>query len=114
MMLSNEVLKQRKIVEIIDNFDFVRVHKAMVATGHKWMTNYGEFEMKIPSVGMIVYTLIDKLDRAIDSYLKNEGGVFTTASGGFCISVYENENIDPDMTDPYYVTVKFCIAEEEA
>lgn len=116
-MQNSDEIKQRKIYEIVDNFDFEKVHKAMVATNHKWMSSYGEFQMQIPSIGAIVFQLIGKLDRAIDEYLSRysaTSGVYTVSSGGFHVSVYENENIDPDETDPYYITVKFCIAEEEA
>ena len=70
---------KEKIEQIMDNFDFEKVHKAMVALEWEWY--FGLDGSRIPSVGALKKRAGELLSNVDD--LICEGDTITSSSGGF-------------------------------
>jgi hypothetical protein len=77
----------KRITFIVDQFDYIRVHKAMHALGWKWA--YSKTENGIPSIGELVNHSI----RLMEAVLKHEGKEnkpYHIGSGGFYATLDED------------------------
>jgi len=79
---------QKMIANILNEFDFERVHKAMVVLGWKWMGT------GIPSIEEIKLSARKKIDCAIEGCLKDgsQNEEYWVTSGGLRATVLKNEN----------------------
>ena len=76
--------KEDLINEVLDNFDFDKVHKAMTALEWKWY-GFQEDTLEVPSIARLIRTAEKYLSQAYDGLAKNEwnSNEYMTASGGF-------------------------------
>jgi hypothetical protein len=72
--------KQKAIDDIVDNFDWEKVHKTMVALDWKWAMEEGDTE--IPSVGQLFRCAVGLLHDAYDGAEKNQIN-YSVRTGGF-------------------------------
>lgn len=76
--------KQELINEVLDNFDFEKVHKVMTFLDWKWFS-YSESTMEVPSIAKLVRTAQQYLEMAYDGLEKIEHNEhsYMVGSGGF-------------------------------
>lgn len=82
--------RDKCIEEVLTEFDFDKVHTAMVAVKWTWRTEDGSGNLAIPSRDALVMTARDLLEKA----WRNEG---TVRTGGFC-AWYETATNDGHAT----------------
>lgn len=96
----NELQKipHSEVWKVIEDFDFEKVHKAMVATGWKWTTHNpnDSQEVETPSIPRLIKTCLRMLKDASD------GGT-GCSTGGFSVNRFKRE----DGTD--YLDLSFTI-----
>jgi hypothetical protein len=76
----------RQIKVIMNEFDFHRVHAAMVAMDWKWYTT--SFDGKVPNLSEIKACLLRYLSAAADQY-DGDYRLVASGSGGFHVSMNE-------------------------
>lgn len=76
--------KQELINEVLDNFDFEKVHKVMTFLEWKWFS-YSESTMEVPSIVKLVRTAQQYLEMAYAGLEKIEHNEhsYMVGSGGF-------------------------------
>ena len=76
--------KEELINEVLDNFDFEKVHKVMTFLDWKWY-NYSENTREVPSIARMIRTVQQYLSQAYDGLAKNEWNEnqYMIGSGGF-------------------------------
>ena len=76
--------KQELINEVLDNFDFEKVHKVMTFLEWKWFS-YSESTMEVPSIAKLVRTAQQYLEMAYAGLEKIEHNEhsYMVGSGGF-------------------------------
>lgn len=117
--ISDDLVRQRKIYEVIQDFDFIKVHNVMVATDHKWSIPFIQVfsddfnEARVPSIGELVFSVIGKVDLAVGEYLKTkDSDSVRISSGGFEVTVYDEGG--EDISNPYYINLRYFVTESEA
>lgn len=70
-----------QIKEIINNFDFERVHKVMQLLEWKWFSS--NTEDKVPSYGELVQQAQYLMKQAVKGLNDNKGNYYSTGTGGF-------------------------------
>ena len=76
--------KEELINEVLDNFDFVRVHEVMKFLDWKWY-DFQENTYKVPSIPKLIHTAEKYLSQAYDGLAKSKwnSNEYVTVSGGF-------------------------------
>ena len=76
--------KEELINEVLDNFDFVRVHEVMKFLDWKWY-DFQENTCEVPSIAKLIRTAEKYLSQAYDGLAKSEwnSNEYVTISGGF-------------------------------
>ncbi len=95
--------KQTAINEIIENFDFDRVHKVMRFLNWTWRS-----DSESPTMGKLVLEAMSMLSKVYDEALKNKEDSYM-ACGGFHYSACLNE----DKTEVDILMLKFVLSEWE-
>jgi hypothetical protein len=91
--------KEKAIKNIIENFDFEKVHKVMVFLDWTWL-----HDVEPPSMGSLVISAQQKLSDTFDM-CNNKKKDISIGSGGFV--VYAEYNQQSDCCD--YLDLKFQI-----
>lgn len=78
--------RSKAINDIVEHFNWDRVHKAMVALDWTWHDSGGE----APSLGALFKCAIDLLHRAYDGAEENQND-YTVATGGFYARAFVDE-----------------------
>lgn len=90
---------------IMDNFDFERVHRVMEALEWGWATG-GNFDTVIPDTSDIRKTARKLMDEVIEKYAKTGKEWYCVSTGGFDVELLVNE--DDGLPD---LTLKFVVEE---
>lgn len=77
--MKKEQIVEKMIEEVMNDFDFEKVHRVMVLTKHKWANMDGT--EKVPSLYRIIKHAEDLLRTCASHYGDKDN--FTTSSGGF-------------------------------
>ena len=70
-----------QIKDILNNFDFERVHEVMQLLNWQWFNS--TTEDKVPSYGELVMQAQSLLQQAVKGLSKEQGNYFSTGTGGF-------------------------------
>lgn len=70
-----------QIKDILNNFDFERVHEVMKLLNWQWYSS--NTEDKVPSYGELVMQAQSLLQQAVKGLSKEQGNYFSTGTGGF-------------------------------
>jgi hypothetical protein len=93
------ISKQEAIEEIIKNFNWNRVNKAMIALDWKWAADEG---YEIPTIGDLVILALNLLHSSYDGAMKEKTN-YTNATGGF----YARAFVDEETKDIYELRLSF-------
>ena len=76
--------KEELINEVLDNFDFDKVHKVMTFLDWKWV-NCSEGTCEVPSISRMIRTVQRYLSQAYDGLASNkhDSNEYMLGSGGF-------------------------------
>ena len=81
--------RQRMIADILNEFDFKRVHFAMVALDWRW-----GFDAKTPSIDELRFSARERMQSAMDGCLNSddvdEGVPYISSSGGLKATAYKD------------------------
>lgn len=77
--MKKEQIAEKMIEEIMEDFDFGKVHRVMVLTEHKWANTDGT--EKVPSLYRIIKNAEELLRTCASHYGDKEN--FSASSGGF-------------------------------
>lgn len=86
--MTQEQLIDKMIADILESFDFEKVHKTMVTLDWKWDIGHGE--MAVPSIYRMMKDAESHLRNVAQYYGKKE--FYLTGSGGF-VATLESDSI---------------------
>lgn len=96
---------ENKLEEIIDNFDFDRVHKVMEFLNWNWVSCDG-----VPTIGKLVTTVQKEFRRAFEEVLQSKEGL-KMSTGGFQWYIgYHPEH--KEIKNKLELELKFILAQQ--
>lgn len=108
--MSKEELIDKMVTEVLENFDFDRVHRVMKYIDRKWVD--GDGYLFVPNH----YQLAKKAERLLRDVAQHyECKAYSCASGGFIAQLnddgFDSDNLDSDSLVGKQLTLLFILTE---
>ena len=96
---------ENKFEEILDEFDFRKVHKMMEKLEWKWSFLEGKYE--VPKISEMKKTCRRLFFDSFENFTKYNMSESNASTGGFCVTVYKDEKSNEQVMLQFILEEKY-------